>query len=1430
MRSVGGPGDVLETVEYGYFDEEVFDLLRDPSSAATIASYIHSLLHGRAGDGGAPALHEEPADYPQPSSSTALFPHEAEALREMQAGLKPPTTVISNVHLYDPHSKQYLECDAIVVAPFGILVVELKHWSGTIRVAPYSWTIDENRSRRDPHIGNGFKCRVLKGIYEHQFPTYPDIWVESVVVLTNPEATVEGADSPVRSAEEGRHNPTFASMRDFLSYMRKRDGESGARVLTDAQVQAIASFIRSKVTPSRSQGYSLPGFEIVEYQVQTPERIEMLARRTIGSAKGLCRVRVFRPPRGGILEERQRAVRKALATQEAVGRIGDHPNLLKVQVWASEDGDLIEVSDWSESGTLRELIAARREPLPLDEALDICRGLAEALAEAHRVGIYHRAIKPEHILMMNGIPKLADFDLSYDLQRTPGDITVIPDPSELADDGYTPPELLRGETVGEGTDLFSLGVIAYQLLTGEKPFARARRFEALGGQLAQHQIELLRRRQVPDAAIQAIADAVVADPRSRLADATVMATAFGSRSSAGASDINRILSPGEKYDVYEIVELVGTGRESQVYRASTAEQEQVALKLFHREVPRERIFRQIRHASSVSSNHIVRHHSLPGHWNNGDRYFAVMEYVEGGTLRKRIETGERADPASLERVASGLMEALEAMHGRTSDGHPDPLVHGDIKPENVLLTSDGQPKLTDFSVAGSPRIDTFQGTPGYVPPDLMDETDMTFDPRGDLFALGVTLWEYAFGERPYISPALGSKPKPPASSRLPDAMVSWLERAVSTSAGERFDSVAEMKKAFLMALAESRQEESEGPAGADGSPAHGPAGEPGQPGQSETGTGASRGHAETQSAVGLRGLAANPFVRYLNSLSNATPANDGAIAESQQASPFFPSIRVENPITDTICRWLLEEGRNVILTGNAGDGKTTIAGEIHRRLTDSPLPPEPRVEVRSHGIVIFKDMSELAGETRARLLEEAFQRGRGYLIVSNTGALLKSAGAARLEGIPDYKVEDEILHALQSDEALDVLGGRFRLLNLGRTDSIETALGILQRILHAPEWGECEACKLQADCPILENLRLVREAGETLLRRVELLYRRMYEYGVRLTLREMTGHLAYALTGGNDCDQLAGMSATALAARSSSRLFFNRFFGDDGREAAVEAGQMETVRRLRAAGIGQELEPAVERLLWTDDQSLLPLTGEALLVYRRLRGSEHAVPDAAIRRQIRRLIYFFGDFETIGAKDLQERFLTTFLGSPKLLDYLEVVRPNGRAIDGLKEARWRYQILQVLQEYFAGIRLPEGSWKKNDTLYITLNRRTPRSRTQMVLAEFQTNDFRVATRPRHTSLPNAGRLLVLEKLENGVRLDLDLPFLDYVDRRHQGEVSSQLSAHYADRLERFQAKLIAASAGSRPAEDSLKLLSLGAGGRLRLVELRLADSGYLEVV
>jgi len=113
--------------------------------------------------------------------------------------------------------------------------------------------------------------------------------------------------------------------------------------------------------------------------------------------------------------------------------------------------------------------------------------------------------------------------------------------------------------------------------------------------------------------------------------------------------------------VYEIVELVGTGRESQVYRASTAEQEQVALKLFHREVPRERIFRQIRHASSVSSNHIVRHHSLPGHWNNGDRYFAVMEYVEGGTLRKRIETGERADPASLERVASGLMEALEAM-------------------------------------------------------------------------------------------------------------------------------------------------------------------------------------------------------------------------------------------------------------------------------------------------------------------------------------------------------------------------------------------------------------------------------------------------------------------------------------------------------------------------------------------------------------------------------------------------------------------------------------------------------------------------------------------------------------------------------------------------------------------------------------------------
>ena len=92
-----------------------------------------------------------------------------------------------------------------------------------IRVEPYNWIINNTQTRTDPHKNNVFKCKVLKGIYQHNFKTYPNVWVKSVVVLTNPDSNVDGASSPRIAAEQDINNPTFASIQDLITYLKKKE-------------------------------------------------------------------------------------------------------------------------------------------------------------------------------------------------------------------------------------------------------------------------------------------------------------------------------------------------------------------------------------------------------------------------------------------------------------------------------------------------------------------------------------------------------------------------------------------------------------------------------------------------------------------------------------------------------------------------------------------------------------------------------------------------------------------------------------------------------------------------------------------------------------------------------------------------------------------------------------------------------------------------------------------------------------------------------------------------------------------------------------------------------------------------------------------------------------------------------------------------------
>ena len=161
----------------------------------------------------------------------------------------------------------------------------------------------------------------------------------------------------------------------------------------------------------------------------------------------------------------------------------NHPNILTIHEVGELDGVHFIATEFIDGQTIRELIAAGA--LSLTEVLDILIQVTAALSAAHATGIVHRDIKPENIMRRSdGIVKVLDFGIAKLLEQTPGDLTATTRTKTefgavLGTVGYMSPEQARGLEVDERTDLWSLGVVFYEMLTQRAPFAGATRMDTM---------------------------------------------------------------------------------------------------------------------------------------------------------------------------------------------------------------------------------------------------------------------------------------------------------------------------------------------------------------------------------------------------------------------------------------------------------------------------------------------------------------------------------------------------------------------------------------------------------------------------------------------------------------------------------------------------------------------------------------------------------------------------------------------------------------------------------------------------------------------------------------------------------------------------------------------------------------------------------------
>ena len=270
------------------------------------------------------------------------------------------------------------------------------------------------------------------------------------------------------------------------------------------------------------------------------------------------------------------------------------------------------------------------------------------------------------------------------------------------------------------------------------------------------------------------------------------------------------LAQGTVVGAYAIIRELGRSGMGRVYLASDERLGRtVALKALAPQftldpLQRERLRREARAAAGLTHPGICTVYALED--VNGDLYIAT-EFVDGRTLRDEIQAGS---PPSAEQVTQTALELAAAL----ASAHARGITHRDLKPENIMRTRDGRLKVLDFGLARTDAVSLPEewattpgmliGTPAYMAPEQLN--GQPADPRSDVFAFGVVVYEYASGGHPFeaatplamVARVLESDALPLGSRtpQLSDGLADVIDRCLRKTPGSRFKSAAELVQAL----------------------------------------------------------------------------------------------------------------------------------------------------------------------------------------------------------------------------------------------------------------------------------------------------------------------------------------------------------------------------------------------------------------------------------------------------------------------------------------------------------------------------------------------------------------------------------------------------------------------------------------------------------
>lgn len=478
-----------------------------------------------------------------------------------------------------------------------------------------------------------------------------------------------------------------------------------------------------------------------------------------------------------------------------------HSNIAATLLAGQIDSMHCKVMEFVEGKDLKALLAEGMS-FSTEEIINIVDKLLAALGCVHDEGLVHGYIKPANIIVgQNNIVKITDFGLACVDTSTSTITSTI-----FATACYMSPEQCKGEKIDARSDLFSAGIVLYELLATQKPFD--------GDHSAIIMANIINADPTPPSrlnnGIPSHFDAVI---RKALEKDILRRYQSAQEFRDDLLAIKTMISPQaskllQSIGKYRIEGVLGEGAMGVVYRAYDPGLDRyVAIKTSHTQLldanAGQAMLARFRNEAKLASRLV--HPNIVGIYefdqDKGIPYF-VMEYVDGLNLQTALKRG---NTFSLEKA----VQILDAVLNGLGYTHEFGIVHRDIKPGNIFISKKGVVKVSDFSIARTDnssltQIGTVVGTPAYMSPEQC--MGGVVDGRSDLFSVGVVLYELITDQKPFMGDNYSSimyqvvnvEPLSPSriNHKLPKGVDAIISKALAKHPDDRFASAEEFRHAL----------------------------------------------------------------------------------------------------------------------------------------------------------------------------------------------------------------------------------------------------------------------------------------------------------------------------------------------------------------------------------------------------------------------------------------------------------------------------------------------------------------------------------------------------------------------------------------------------------------------------------------------------------